>query len=304
MNLINFQSLTLDEKIHITEIRLLEFVHKMGGVDHVYIAFSGGKDSTVLLHIARNIFPNIKAVFSNTGLEFPEIVSFVNSVDNVDIIKPKVNFREVIIQFGYPLISKEVCNTINGSLKNPNNYRSYKLSGNLKGKSMFDSSKYSYLLFAPFRLNDKCCKIMKKDPFDDYNKKTNRKPIIGTLASESILRKKIFMQQGCNIFTKGKEISRPISIWKEEDIWNYINKNNLSISKIYEKGYTRSGCVFCAFGCHLEHDTNRFEKLRITHPNLFEYMMKDIDIGGLGFKMPLEYIGINIKDQVQDYLYL
>ena len=43
----------------------------------VYISFSGGKDSTVLLHIARQIYPEIEAVFVNTGLEYPEIQKFV-----------------------------------------------------------------------------------------------------------------------------------------------------------------------------------------------------------------------------------
>ena len=74
----------------------------------MYVSFSGGKDSTVLLHLVRSLFPDVPAVFCNTGLEYPEIQQFVKSFENVEIIYPQKNFKEVITEFGYPLISKEV----------------------------------------------------------------------------------------------------------------------------------------------------------------------------------------------------
>ena len=40
--------------------------------------------------------------------------------------------------------------------------------------------------------------------------------------------------------------------WKEEDVWEYIRKYDLQYSDIYNKGYDRTGCVFCMFGVHLE----------------------------------------------------
>lgn len=76
------------------------------------VSFSGGKDSTVLLHIARQIYPNIPAVFSNTGLEYPEIQRFVKSFNNVDIVVPSMRFDDVITTYGYPLIGKEVAEAI------------------------------------------------------------------------------------------------------------------------------------------------------------------------------------------------
>lgn len=76
------------------------------------VSFSGGKDSTVLLHIARQLYPSIPAVFSNTGLEYPEIQKFVKSFDNVDIITPSMNFGQVITTYGYPIIGKEVAEAI------------------------------------------------------------------------------------------------------------------------------------------------------------------------------------------------
>ena len=89
------QNYPLDLKVEKTKLRIREWVDYYGE-DGVYISFSGGKDSTVLLHIVRSIYPNIEAVFSNTGLEFPEIVQFVKTFDNVTIIKPNITFKQVI----------------------------------------------------------------------------------------------------------------------------------------------------------------------------------------------------------------
>ena len=105
------QALPLELKIAKTKARIKEWVD-FYGVDGVYISFSGGKDSTVLLHIARSMYPNIKAVFSDTGLELPSIRSFVKTHENVDWLKPKLTFGEIVKQYGYPLFSKEISHAI------------------------------------------------------------------------------------------------------------------------------------------------------------------------------------------------
>lgn len=104
------QALPLERKIQITQARIIEWYQHYNG--QVCVSFSGGKDSTVLLHIARKIYPNIPAVFSNTGLEYAEIQRFVKTWDNVDIVVPKMRFDQVISTYGYPLIGKEVAEAI------------------------------------------------------------------------------------------------------------------------------------------------------------------------------------------------
>lgn len=104
------QALPLERKIQITQTRIIEWYQHYNG--QVCVSFSGGKDSTVLLHIARQLYPNIPAVFSNTGLEYPEIQRFVKSFDNVDIVTPSMRFDDVITTYGYPLIGKEVAEAI------------------------------------------------------------------------------------------------------------------------------------------------------------------------------------------------
>lgn len=101
-----FQALPLERKVGITCARLTEFYTHFDG--KVFVSFSGGKDSTVLLHIARKLFPDIKALYLDTGLEYPEIKEFVKSFDNVDIRRPEMSFKKVIETVGYPVISKEI----------------------------------------------------------------------------------------------------------------------------------------------------------------------------------------------------
>ena len=110
------QKLPLDIKVNMTKQRIREWVQHYG-IDGGYVSFSGGKDSTVLLTIARELYPDIKAVFVDTGLEYPEIRQFVKTWDNVDWIKPKMTFKQVIEKYGYPFISKEVSECVYGARK-------------------------------------------------------------------------------------------------------------------------------------------------------------------------------------------
>lgn len=106
-----WQSLPLNIKVLMTKERIRQWVREFGE-DGVCVSFSGGKDSTVLLHLVREMYPDVKAVFSNTGLEYPEIQKFVRQFENTDIIRPEMSFRDVITQYGYPIIGKEVAEAI------------------------------------------------------------------------------------------------------------------------------------------------------------------------------------------------
>lgn len=141
------QNYPLDLKVEKTKLRIREWVDYYGE-DGVYISFSGGKDSTVLLHIVRSIYPNIEAVFSNTGLEFPEIVQFVKTFDNVTIIKPNITFKKVIKEKGYPIVSKAVSNTVRLARKNiadgKDTLRVRQIRG-LEEGSKFNKKKWEFL---------------------------------------------------------------------------------------------------------------------------------------------------------------
>lgn len=285
-----FQSLPLDIKVAMTQTRLREWVNHYG-VSGVYISFSGGKDSTVLLHIARQIYPDIKAVFVDTGLEYPEIRQFVKTFDNVDIIRPKKTFKQVICEHGYPLLGKEIAHKLYYYQKGSSWAGRY---ADPDYKTRFSITRWLPIAECDFKVSDHCCDIMKKRTSKHYGHETLRQAITAQMAEESNLRMQQWLQNGCNAFDCKHPISNPMSFWTEQDVLQYIKENNLPIASVYgdivyedydgqtrfegcgklcTTGCHRTGCIFCGFGVHLEKGEGRFERLKRTHPKLYDYCM-------------------------------
>jgi len=234
----------------------------------------------VLLHLVRSNYPTTPAVFCHTGLEYPEIVRFVRKQKNVTILYPKMNFKQVIEKYGYPIISKEQSQYIS-------QYRDAKSektkdtrwNGNKWGRGKI-SEKWKYLVDTDIKITDRCCDIFKKNPFKRYEKQTGRKGIIGTMAGESSHRASLYFKDECNGFKKKRPISKPISFWNEDDIWKYARDFNIVFSNIYSMGYKRTGCMFCMYGHHIaiKQGYNRFELMKKTHPRLYNFCMDKLGL--------------------------
>lgn len=385
-DLYQMQSLPISAKIRMTARRINEWVNEFGE-DGVYLSFSGGKDSTVLGHIIREVcgYKNIPFVFVDVPTQYPELKQFAQTFDNLVILKPKISFAQVCEQYGFPMISKVVSNCVSGARKyvkyldsqksnnailtdrqfhmlamsdplgierriNKKNeqrknlqigvipsgseYRLRILNGELKDSkgnySQFNQEKYKFFLDAPFEISDLCCDIMKKKPVHDYEKKTGRKPIIATMASESVIRTQKWLQDGCNAFNVTKPHSNPMSFWTEQDVLLYIKENNLPICSVYGEvvtdyeamgqcenqmsfadfkifdkerpllkttGCQRTGCVLCGFGCHLEKES-RFLRLKETHPK-FHNLLYILKNNGVTYAEAIDWVnehgGFNIK---------
>ena len=108
-DLMQRRALPLGAKVLMTQSRIREWYNHFNG--DVYVSFSGGKDSTVLAHLVHDLYPEVPLVFSNTGLEYPEIQAFAKKM-GAEFIRPKMQFSEVISKYGYPIISKEVSEAI------------------------------------------------------------------------------------------------------------------------------------------------------------------------------------------------
>lgn len=321
------QSLPLSAKIQMTRQRIRGWIDEFGE-DGVYVSFSGGKDSTVLLDIVRKDYPSIEAVFVNTGLEYPSVRQFALSKENVTELRPTLNFRDVIIKYGYPIISKDVSRNVGDVQKHGENCFAYRMfDGSIAG-SIYDKTNYAFLLKAPFKISSKCCDVMKKKPLHKVSRE--KKPITAQMADESRQRLSQWIQNGCNAFDLKSPISNPMSFWTECDILTYIHENNLEIADVYGQvvvkndgidgqinihdflgdyrdckfettGCKRTGCIFCGFG--ITQDKQRFIRLSEQEPKLCDYVMRGGEFNengmwqpskdGLGYWFVLEWLNVH-----------
>lgn len=306
------QSWTLEEKVVHLWNTFEQFYNKLDG--KVYIGFSGGKDSTVLVFLIDMFcrmakLPQVPLVFNNTTNEYQEILEFVKTYgDRVTWLRPKITFAQSLQKNGFPLVSKEQAQRISEAKNTKSDYlRDLRMNGVIRkskstGKEYVSgkiSEKWKYLVYEDIEVTSKCCDVLKKQPVKKYEKETGLSAIIGVTADESNLRKQQYNKVGqCNTFGK-RNISKPLSIFTEKDIWDLIDKYNIEICSIYFdmeidgeiiKGEKRTGCAYCAFGLHFEDSNNtKFHRLKKREPNRFNSM-----VNKLGYDKALKVININV----------
>ena len=282
--LFSLRNMNLDSKIIQTKYLIRQAINEFG-LHKVYISYSGGKDSTVLSHIAKSMYPDILHIFANTTNEYPETLQHVkwekeqNGTNIITVIPQDTNgevwsFKKVVEKYGYPMYSKRISNAI----------RTYQHA--LTARTKQNAQEYinrnfkKYDKYKNLPISDKCCDKLKKEPLRRKAKELGLEcAMLGILASESYQREKEWLEYGCNVFHERKDNqSKPLSFWTDEDISEYIKRYNVRISKLYDMGYTRNGCMYCGFGVHLEdNDCNRYQKLMKTHPVQYAYFINNFE---------------------------
>lgn len=299
-SLIQLQSLPLEAKIVLSQKRIREWYEITKG--NCYISYSGGKDSLVLLTLVRELYPNCPAVFVDTGLEYPEVREFALNTRGITVLKPEVSFRRVIIKEGYPVVSKQVAQAVREARLSDGVKYAYRLKQFEGTHPQVNFKRSAFLLNAPFKISEKCCNHLKKNPLKKYTKETKRYPFLGTLAEESSTRKLSWIQHGCNSFETTTKRSQPLAFWTEQDILQFLYERNMKIPSVYGEiiktdkyhltGLQRTGCMFCLFGAKYDKETKRFLLLKERYPMIYKYCLKDIEEGGLGMKKVLDFLEI------------
>ena len=246
----------------------------------------------------------------------------------IEVIRPYKSKVDVIKEFGYPILSKEIAAKIE-LLQNPSDQNKTvrhaiitgetgEYGGNRTGSRMKLSQRWLELFggyenhtenvnykVPDFKVSSKCCYYLKEKPCDDWAKKHNSVPFLGLMASEGGRRQKSLMINGCNYFGTSTIRSAPFAIFTRQDILQLALDLNVHIPEIYgtierkadgtlyTTGAQRTGCSFCGFGIQLEKRPHRFDRLYQSNPKEWKFWMYD-----QGWGHVLDYIGVDWR---QDY---
>lgn len=320
--------------------RILQWHDYWGG--DIYISFSGGLDSCVLAYIVCLAYKKyylkgkIPLVFVDTGIEFPEIRNFVAEYKEwlqwkfppldieLNILHPKHTFQWVCNNKGFPILSKETADKIK-KLRHGNlspKYRNYLLNGDERGKFGMLAKKWQFLADKNIITEDlsaDCCTFLKRAPFKQYVKDTGRQPIIGITQDEGFKRQNQYNHTGCNVYSGTTIKCQPLGFWPKAEIIQFKIDNRIPICSVY--GYPfkvkdkngnqqwrfskeqRTGCILCGFGCHLETQPNRIQRLQtsndINHRRIYQWGM-ELKNNNVTYKEALEHC--NIPTTYDDYV--
>jgi len=217
--------------------------HVISKHDNPVVACSFGKNSMVVLDIARRIKPNIMILFNDTYMEFPEIYEYKDLIVkrwklNIIETRPSKTFWWVVEKYGFPLFAR-------------------------KGNKDATKNCCRYLKEYPIE------KVCRKHKFDLY--------MTGLSRHESRLREFSAKKYGKYFYSKRNKHWKchPIQNWMKEGVWYYHNKYRIPKNKFYDKkvpnGYDlRTGCWCCTIPIRY----GKIEFLRVNYPKLWKTLLK------------------------------
>lgn len=322
------QSLPYAQKVLLARKRAEEFeaeCMERGLNTHVSV---GGLDSITLLVFLRSIGIDVPAI--SVSILEDKSIQRVHRQLGVACVKPLKTKAEVLSEFGYPVLSKEIAGKI-ALLQNPSEknatvrhaiitgetgeYGGHRTDTRMKlsqkwlekfGGADAEGAALGYAA-APFKVSDRCCYYLKEKPCDDWAKAHHSVPYLGLMASEGGRRQKSLMQNGCNYFGESTIRSAPFAIFSRSDLLQLALDLNVPVPEIYGEivrdmdgtlrttGAQRTGCSMCGFGIQLEKRPHRFDRLRKTNPKEWEFWMIS-----MGWGQVLDYIGVGWKDEVYE----
>lgn len=194
---------TLSSMLNLTRSKYVEgeeMIQKHISSTPGFVAFSGGKDSTVSLHLALQYDPHIPVCFYDSGLEFPENLEYIHSLANLyninlHIIKSKPTILDI-----------------------------------LRKEAYFDHRRM------PVAVKTSLVDAKITIPSQKAHERFGKGRIWGLRAEESMGRRKLLMTNHGSFITKdGEQVTSPVWNWTSKHIYSYLNTHNIPVNPLYAK---------------------------------------------------------------------
>lgn len=251
--------------------------HALDRHKHPVVCWSGGKDSTVVLSLARRLAPDIPVIYIDGGVEFPEAGRFVKRLAkmwklNLIVAKPRKDetFWKVGLKFGWPIFGKNIASNVERAVR----------TGNIRPQL---SPLEAFLAQNRVHISARCCEFLQERPSKKVEESLEADlKIVGLRANESRARVRLWVDHGDYFYVKryfgrnrGIWKANPISIWAEGDVWKYHRKYGIPHCQLYDMGYPRNGCWPCAMGIR----NGQLRRLQENHPSLYRYLVTKTEMG-------------------------
>ena len=208
---------SLKKKIEYS-INLLQKAEKMAlrldPENGFWLAFSGGKDSQALYHIAKMAGVKFKAHMNLTSVDPPEVIRFVKrQYPDVELIKPRMSIFEMAKE--KRILPTQKIRWCCAEYKEINGAGKVTLIGIRKQESVRRSKRNEVEL----------SKHKFSGNFDQWSE--HEEKMVACVGG------------------KDKILVSPIIYWTERDVWEFLNENGIPHCELYDQGYTRIGCICC-----------------------------------------------------------
>jgi len=230
----------------------IDFLRAFEPPQGYYLAFSGGKDSQCIYHLAKMAEVKFDAHYNLTTVDPPELVWFIKrNYPDVIIHRPDLTMSQLIIKNGMPptRMVRYCC----AALK--------ELGG--QGRIVVTGVRWAE-------------SVRRKKNRSLFESDIGKKQRVGYNQDNDVLRKQL---EVCP--TKGKHILNPIINWTDAEVWSFLNSNNIDHCILYDEGYKRIGCVGCPMSSKAKQELERFPKIKAMYIKSFQKMYDRLKEKGL-----------------------
>lgn len=229
--------------------RAIERLRQFAPVEGYWLAFSGGKDSQCIYHLAQEAGVTFEAHYNVTTADPPELVRFIRQhYPDVSFDRPELNMWQLIARERRPFtrMARYCCRV----LKERGGEGRVVLTGVRRQESV----------------------RRRERGVVELNAYTNKGRIF--MVDDGVDRQ---MVEACPIGSK--HIVNPIIDWSERDVWQFIRSRDLAYCSLYDEGFTRLGCVACPYksgdGVRQRAELRRWPHFRMLYLRAFERMLDE-----------------------------